>query len=105
MPYALSDQGLVVAYLYGPPLAVRDLGSNRDKILWFVKDTDSDELHLTGHLAGSAHPVLSQTVSGPDGIPSDVTAPDPGWWRLTLAWTSGDDSYRDSINLEYLAHG
>lgn len=69
-----------------------------------VKDTDSDELHLTGHLAGSAHPVLSQTVSGPDGIPSDVTAPDPGCWRLTLAWTSGDDSYRDSINLEYLAH-
>lgn len=103
--YAMSDRGLVVAYLYGHPLAVQDLGSKRDKILWFVQDPGG-RLTVEGRLNGSPGKTFSQTVeaAGAGGFPSEVTVPVAGCWHFTLSWSSDNTTQRDNIRLRYLQH-
>jgi hypothetical protein len=105
-PYAVSTRGLVVAYLWGYPLAVQHLGSKTDKILWFAEHTDGP-LHIQAHPVGATRPVFSATVSaaGSDGMPSLVKVVRPGCWRFTLTWAGRDDTnYRDTISIRYAAH-
>ncbi|MGH3322751.1 MAG: hypothetical protein ACRDN9_21750, partial [Streptosporangiaceae bacterium] len=105
IPYAVSTHGRVVAYLWGYPLAVRHMGSKRDKILWFVR-RDAGPLYVHGHPVGGVHPVFSETVggAGADGMPSYVKVPAAGCWRFTLTWSGSHGStYRDTISLRYVA--
>ncbi|MGH3095628.1 MAG: hypothetical protein ACRDMV_06455 [Streptosporangiales bacterium] len=103
VPYATSDHGLVVAYLYGYPLAVTHLGSHRDKVLWFAKQLGSP-FQIHGYPVDADHPVFSKTLTEADGMPSHVKVPLPGCWRFTLTWSdSHNETRRDTISLRYVA--
>lgn len=103
-PYAISNRGLVVAYLYGYPLAVSHPGTREDKILWFTKYGGAP-LDIRGHRIGSALATYSQQISSTTaGIPSYVNVSAPGCWRFDLSWQVGAKIDHDTISILYLAH-
>lgn len=101
VPYALSADGRVLAYLWGWPLAVHP-DSEQDKVLWFARSIIG-ALHISGHRIGAAQPVFSETITGGSvtGMPSYVQTPAPGCWHLSLYWNYSQHS---TINLRYVAH-
>lgn len=103
--YARSRRGRVVAYLFGHPLAVRDLGSKQDKILWFVREPDGP-LTIQGRRVGSPQATFLETVqpAGEAGFPSYVHVSAAGCWHFTLSWGSGKSIQTDTIDLQYLQH-
>lgn len=105
MPYALSDNGDVAAFVFGHPLEAREPEPYSDKILWVVRlPRGGQPLHITGRPSGAedgpTFEVTQPANSGPGEIyPSEVVAPEPGCWHLTLRW----NGHVDSIELSYVA--
>lgn len=112
MPHALAADGGIVALIFGVPLSAPPAADHSNKILW-VSNPDaasaspdpsastSYALHIRAQrMDGAAAvgvPVERQVDGGPG--PSTIDVPEPGCWRLALAW--GD--HRDTIDLEYVA--
>ncbi|MQA83319.1 MAG: hypothetical protein GEV03_01480 [Streptosporangiales bacterium] len=104
VPYTLSDNGDVAAFLFGHPLQAREPEGYADKILWVLRlPRGGQPLHITGRPLGADGPTFEVTEpadSGPGEIyPSYVVAPEPGCWHFTLRW----NGHVDAIDLYYVA--
>lgn len=103
LPWALSDSGRSVAYLFSKQLVAggvrRDGSSN--KILWASKDGGIPS--ITAHPAGAATPRIDISGQGTNGnqMPSSVDLPSPGCWSFELSWGKSTDR----ISLEVLPKG
>jgi hypothetical protein len=93
LPWALSDSGRSLAYLFATHLVAggvrRDGSSN--KVLWVVKHAGAPA--ITAHPAGAATPRIDIGGQGTNGnqMPSSVDLPSPGCWSFELSWGKSTD--------------
>jgi hypothetical protein len=103
VPWALSESGKSVAYLFARQLVaggVRGDGS-ANKILWVIKDVGIP--HISAHLAGATAPTIDIGGQGTNGnqLPTIVDLPAPGCWSFDLSWSA----ISDHISLQVLPRG
>jgi hypothetical protein len=97
IPMVYSDRGLMLAILFGSPLASPPAADHNNKILWVAKVGAEGDFWIDARLAGSDLRVRRDL--GPAPGPSIVDLPAAGCWHLDLHW----GSYTDTINLRYVA--
>ena len=102
VPYVLAIPQTAAGFIFGYPLRAGHPTSPSNKILWVVRlPRNGSSLSLTGSLSGSDKPAFSRSFaanSGPGEIyPSIVDVPEPGCWRIDLAWSGN----KTTAYLEY----
>jgi len=99
MPYLRSQDGNMVAILFGQPLTVPPAADHNNKILW-VSHTPPDSssaLRIEAQLSGGTATVTREVPGGPG--PSIIDLPRPGCWQFTLRW----GQTVDTVSLRYVA--
>lgn len=101
-PWALSESGRAVAYLFAKQVVAgpRPDGTS-NKVLWVVRDPAVPR--ITAHPAGQAAPAVEIGGQGANlnQLPSIVDLPAPGCWSFELAWRGSSDR----ISLQVLPAG
>ena len=105
MPHAVGWSGKIAAVLFGDPLSSPPSTDHSNKILWVPQlgYASAQALAISAQRMDGAVPVgapVDRQVEGGPG-PSIIDLPDPGCWRLTLAWAG----WTDTLDLEYVAPG
>jgi len=102
VPYVLAIPQTAAGFIFGYPLRAGHPTSPSNKILWVVRlPRNGSSLSVTGLLSGSDRSAFSKSFpanSGPGEIyPSIVDVPEPGCWRIDLAWSGN----KTTAYLEY----
>lgn len=98
VPYVLSNNGGLVAVLFGNPLSAPEAKDHSNKILWVARDGGGpDPLEIQAERLGSTVSVHRTLVVGP----SYLLLPSPGCWHLSLTWGGG--AHHDTMDLAYVA--
>ena len=91
VPYALASDDAAGAFFVANPLRAGHPRNPSNKVLWIVRfPRDGHSLTITARL--STHPSDKVQISRPadsspgEIYPSYVDLPNPGCWRLSLAW-------------------
>ena len=105
MPHAVGRSDKIAAILFGDPLSSPPSTDHSNKILWVPQlgYASAQALAISAQRMEGAAPVgapVERRVEGGPG-PSIIDLPDPGCWRLTLAWSG----WTDTLDLEYVAPG
>jgi hypothetical protein len=100
VPYAVAIGGQAAAFFFAESLRAGHPTDPANKVLWVVRSPrDGMPLTISARRAGSRSPpvrISEPADSGPGEIyPSYVDLPQPGCWRLALAW----GSHRAAINV------
>jgi hypothetical protein len=94
-PHVLSEDGAVVAILFGSALHAPPSAEVNNKILWVTREPLAGPLRIDAVREGTTTHVHRELAGAG---PSIVDLPAPGCWRLDLRLTD----YRGSIDLEYV---
>ena len=102
VPFVLAIPETAAGFIFGYPLRAGHRTSPSNKILWVVRlPRNGSSLSIAGSLSGSDGPAFSRSFpanSGPGEIyPSIVDVPEPGCWRIDLAWSGN----KTTAYLEY----
>lgn len=99
MPHVVSVSGEIVAIMWAP-LSSPPSTDHTNKILWVLRRGDTGALTISAQrMDGTSSvgaPVERRLEQFPG--PSTVDLPEPGCWRLTLAWADRTDT----LDLEYV---
>ncbi|MEV0456908.1 hypothetical protein [Catellatospora methionotrophica] len=94
--HVLGTQGQLAAVLFGHPLTVDRKDGVSNKILWVAREKyETGTLTIKARREGTGEPVLREVAGGPG--PSIIDLPQPGCWRLYLAWPG----HTDTMDLVY----
>jgi len=101
MPYSLSSGDAAAAFWFAPRLRAGHPQNPSNKVLWVVRfPRNAHPLQVTARFGGDQAQVVRAIFpadSSPGEIyPSDIDLPQPGCWRLELAW----GSHRASIDVQ-----
>jgi hypothetical protein len=95
IPMVYSDNGLMLAILFGTPLTAPPAADHNNKILWVAKVGAEGAFSVDARLEGSD--LRFSREIGPAPGPSIVDLPAAGCWHLDLRW----GRYTDTISLRY----
>jgi hypothetical protein len=89
LPHVLGAQGDIVAILFGERLNAPPAADHTNKILWVAKRFEgAGDLLISAQRMDGTDDVgerVERRVDGGPG-PSTIDLPEPGCWRLSLAW-------------------
>ena len=94
-PHVLSEDGAVVAILFGSTLHAPPSAEVTNKILWVTREPLAGPLRIDAVREGTTTHVHRKLAGAG---PSIVDLPEPGCWHLDLRLTD----YRGSIDLDYV---
>jgi len=102
VPWALSDSGQSLAYLFAKQLVagVREDGTS-NKVLWVMKGMGT--LRVTAHPAAGAVPSIEigGQMTNVNQLPTPVDLPAAGCWSFDLSW----GKTADHMSLQVLPQG
>ncbi len=97
IPFVRSQDGDLVAILFGHPLASPPVPGRSNKVLWVPRVAPGEEVRATARLDGTG-PAVAVDVPAFLG-PSGIDLPSPGCWRVDVSW----DGVTRSVHLPYTA--